>query len=117
MGHSRIGTLPATRKWKDVILLIGSGGNEAQVADAVMEATGKTFSRVRDDAGFREAMGLILQLALAGGRVALARPQGEPLEEQRAKKVPVVVQVIFFAMLELILQVLRVAAQEAFFAE
>ena len=35
MGHSRIGTLPATRKWKDVISLIRSGGNEAQVADAV----------------------------------------------------------------------------------
>lgn len=68
MGHSRIGTLPATRKWKDVISLIGSGANEAHVADAVMVATGKTFSRVRDDAGFREAMHLILQLALAGGR-------------------------------------------------
>jgi hypothetical protein len=68
MGHSQIGTLPATRKWKDVISMIGSGGNEAQVADGVMVATDKTFSRVRDDAGFREAMHLILQLALAGGR-------------------------------------------------
>ncbi len=67
MGHSRIGTLPATKRWKDVISLIGSGGNEVQIADAVMESTGKTFSRVRDDAGFREAMHLIVELALAGG--------------------------------------------------
>ena len=68
MGHSRIGTLPATKQWKDVISLIATGANEAQIADAVMVATGKTFARVRDDAGFRESIRLILQLALAGSR-------------------------------------------------
>lgn len=68
MGHSRIGTLPATRKWKEVVSLVANGADEAQVADAVMVATGKTFARVRDDAGFREAMRLIMQLALAGSR-------------------------------------------------
>jgi hypothetical protein len=68
MGHSRIGTLPATKSWQGVVSLVANGANEAQVADAVMVAAGKTFARVRDDAGFREAMRLILQLALAGSR-------------------------------------------------
>jgi hypothetical protein len=68
MGHSRIGTLPATKWWNDVVSLVADGANEAQIADAVMVAAGKTFARVRDDAGFREAMRLILQLALAGSR-------------------------------------------------
>ena len=68
MGHSRIGTLPATKKWKEVVSLVANGADEARVADAVLVAAGKMFARVRDDAGFREAMRLIMQLALAGSR-------------------------------------------------
>ena len=66
MGHSRIGTLPATKKWKEVVSLIANGANEARIADAVMVAAAKTLARVRDDAGFREAMRMVMQLALAG---------------------------------------------------
>ena len=66
MGHSRIGTLPATRKWKEVVSLVASGADEAAIADAVMVAAAKTLVRVRDDAGFREAMRMVMQLALAG---------------------------------------------------
>lgn len=68
MGHSRIGTLPATRKWKEVVRLVANGADEAKVADAVLDAAAGTFARVRDDAGFREALRLIMQLALAGSR-------------------------------------------------
>jgi len=49
-----------------VVALVANGANEAQIADAVMAAAGKTLARVRDDAGFREAIRLIMQLALAG---------------------------------------------------
>jgi hypothetical protein len=66
MGHSRIGTLPATRKWKEVVSLIANGADEARIAEAVMMAAAKMLARVRDDAGFREAMRLVMQLALAG---------------------------------------------------
>lgn len=66
MGHSRIGTLPATRKWKEVVTLIANGADEARIAESVMVAAAKTLARVRDDAGFREAMRLVMQLALAG---------------------------------------------------
>ncbi len=66
MGHSRIGTLPATRKWKEVVSLVASGADEAAIADAVMVAAAKTLVRVRDDAGFREAIRMVMQLALAG---------------------------------------------------
>lgn len=48
--------------------LVANGANETQIADAVMVAAGKTFARVRDDAGFRQAIRLITELALAGGR-------------------------------------------------
>ena len=48
--------------------MVANGANEAAIADAVMVAAGKTLARVRDDAGFREAMRLIMQLALAGSR-------------------------------------------------
>jgi len=66
MGHSRIGTLPATRKWREVVALIANGADEAKIANAVMLAAGRTLARVRDDAGFREAMRMVMQLALAG---------------------------------------------------
>ena len=61
MGHSRIGTLPATKKWREVVSLVANGADEAQIADAVMAAAGKTLARVRDDAGFREAIRLIME--------------------------------------------------------
>ena len=84
MGHSRIGTLPATRKWKEVVSLIANGADEVKIAAAVMTAAAKTLARVRDDAGFREAMRLVMQLALAGssqnpGRELAA--SGIPLSE------------------------------------
>jgi hypothetical protein len=72
MGHSRIGTLPATKKWKEVVSLVSNGADAAQIADAVMIASSKTFARVRDDVGFREAMRLILQMSLAGSRTNTA---------------------------------------------
>ena len=68
MGHSRIGTLPATKLWNGVVSLVANDADEAAVADAVLVAAGKTFARVRADAGFREAMRLLMQLALAGSR-------------------------------------------------
>ena len=90
MGHSRIGTLPATRKWKEVVSLVASGADEAAIADAVMVAAAKTLVRVRDDAGFREAMRMVMQLALAGtsrnptGELAAARGPAVVLPEGQA---------------------------------
>lgn len=48
--------------------MLANGADEARVAYAVMVAAGKTFARVGEDGGFREAVRLIMQLALAGSR-------------------------------------------------
>jgi hypothetical protein len=65
MGHSQIGTLPATKRWKEVVRLIADGANIEQVADATARAAERAFAWVQDDAGFREAANLMVQLALA----------------------------------------------------
>jgi len=46
MGHVRLGELPRTRKWDQVVELIKSDGDAAQIAGAALDAA---------DAGFREA--------------------------------------------------------------
>ena len=74
MGHSRIGTLPATKRWKEVVRLVANGADEAKVGEAVLQASGGTFAPVRDDAGFQAAFRLITELALAGGK---KNPAGE----------------------------------------
>lgn len=66
MGHIRIGTLPASRQWKDVIGLIAEGVDAARVAEAVTHAWEQAFNTVRNDAGFREAVYLLMQIGAAG---------------------------------------------------
>lgn len=66
MGHIRLGTLLATRRWKDVIGLIVGGVDAARVAEAVTHAWEQAFNTVRDDVGFREAVYLLMQVGAAG---------------------------------------------------
>lgn len=66
MGHIRIRALPATRRWKDVIGLIAEGVEAARVAEAVTHAWEQAFNTVRNDAGFREAVYLLMQIGAAG---------------------------------------------------
>ncbi|HYG33895.1 MAG TPA: hypothetical protein VEC99_03875 [Clostridia bacterium] len=66
MGHIRIGTLPATRRWKDVVGLITDGVEAARVAEAVTHAWEQAFNSVQKDAGFREAVYLLMQIGAAG---------------------------------------------------
>src|SRR2546426_8769980 len=66
MGHIRIGTLPATRRWKDVVSLVAEGAEVSRVAEATTHAWQLAFDKVRNDAGFREAVFLLTQLGVAG---------------------------------------------------
>ncbi|WCJ60324.1 hypothetical protein NXS98_04105 [Fontisphaera persica] len=68
MGHSRIGTLPATRKWQEVVRLVADGADVGEVAQATLKAAEKAFSLVQKDAGFREAVNLLVEMGLAGGK-------------------------------------------------
>jgi hypothetical protein len=39
MGHTRLGRLPRTRKWQDVIRLVGAGAHTADIAAATLDAS------------------------------------------------------------------------------
>lgn len=66
MGHSRIGTLPRTRDWDEVVDFIANGAAVATVAEKTLVAAQKALMTTKGDAGFREAVYLLAQLGLAG---------------------------------------------------
>lgn len=66
MGHNRLGALPRTKAWKEVVALIANGANVAQVADATLKAAEKAFQFLKNDKGFKEAVWLLTQLGIAG---------------------------------------------------
>ena len=78
MGHIRLGQLPRTRKWRDVVELIAAGADVPQVANATIKAADDAFSFVNDDSGYNQAVWLMTQLGLAAG-------QENPLEYLRAQ--------------------------------
>ena len=51
MGHIRIGTLWATRRWEDVIGLVAEGAEISCVAEATTHAWQLASDKVRNDAG------------------------------------------------------------------
>lgn len=65
MGHIRLGLLPRTRAWKEVVGLIVAGADVSQVATATINAAEKAFSFVLNDEGYTEAVWLMTQLAIA----------------------------------------------------
>jgi hypothetical protein len=72
MGHSRLNTLPDTEPWRKVVRRILEGSDAAVVADQTREAAQKALLTVQNDAGFREAVHLLVQLAEAGKKSDLA---------------------------------------------
>lgn len=60
MGHLRLGRLPRTQKWKDVIGLVEGGGSAAQVADATIDAAESDFTGA--DPAVVHAIWLLAQL-------------------------------------------------------
>jgi len=80
MGHIRLGQLPRTRKWRDVVELIAAGADVAQVANATIKAAKSAFSFVSNDCGYNQAVWLMTQLGLAAG-------QEKPLEYLRSQGV------------------------------
>ena len=78
MGHIRLGQLPRTRKWRDVVELVAAGADVPQVANATIKAADSAFSFVNDDSGYNQAVWLMTQLGLAAG-------QQKPLEYLRSQ--------------------------------
>lgn len=65
MGHTRLGNLPRTRKWQQVIALIEGGAGTAQIANATITAAENCFKLVAKDKGLVETIWILTQLPLA----------------------------------------------------
>lgn len=65
MGHVRLGLLPRTKAWKEVVGLIAAGADVSQIANATITAAEKAFSFVMKDVGYTEAVWLMTQMAIA----------------------------------------------------
>lgn len=65
MGHIRLGNLPRTRKWIQVIDLIDSGGSAPKIASATMDAAQRGLSKAAEDPGLIHSAWLLMQIPLA----------------------------------------------------
>lgn len=65
MGHLRLGELPRTRKWQQVVALIEGGAGTAQLANATISAAEKGLNLAAEDKGLVETIWLLTQLPLA----------------------------------------------------
>jgi hypothetical protein len=65
MGHIRLGDLPRTRKWSQVVGLIRGGAGTAQVAGATITAANRGLSYAAEDTGVVETIWLLTQLPVA----------------------------------------------------
>ncbi len=65
MGHVRLGTLPRTRSWKDVVGFVADGESVEAVATQALGASNKAFDSIQNDPGFSEAVWILTQLAVA----------------------------------------------------
>lgn len=65
MGHVRLGSLPRTRRWQQVVGLIAAGAEPDQVASATLTTAEQALKRAYDDIGLTETVWLLTQLPLA----------------------------------------------------
>lgn len=65
MGHSRIGALPRSRRWQEVIALIGEGASLRVVASATARAAQRTLARHANDPVLHHAFYLLTQIPIA----------------------------------------------------
>lgn len=65
MGHLRLGDLPRTRKWQQVVGLIDGGAGAAQIANATISAAERGLNLAAEDSGLVETVWLLTQLPQA----------------------------------------------------
>ncbi|MCZ2341123.1 MAG: hypothetical protein LC104_04915 [Bacteroidales bacterium] len=65
MGHIRLGALPRTRKWSQVVGLIRGGAGVAQIANATITAAEVGLRNAVQDKGVLETIWLLTQLPIA----------------------------------------------------
>lgn len=65
MGHIRLGTLPRTQRWIQVLDLIGGGAGTPDVAAATMDASQRGLASAAKDPGLVYTVWLLTQVPLA----------------------------------------------------
>jgi hypothetical protein len=65
MGHIRLGTLPRTRQWIEVLDLIGGGASTPDIAAATMDASQRGLSHAAKDPGLVYTFWLLTQVPIA----------------------------------------------------
>ncbi len=65
MGHTRLGHLPRSRKWQEVVALIDAGAGTEQIANATIAAAEQSLKTAANDKGLVETIWLLTQLPLA----------------------------------------------------
>jgi hypothetical protein len=77
MGHIRLGTLPKTRRWQQVVELIASGANVDRIAAASADAAEHVLERAARDEGFAYAFWLLTQIPQAARQSDFAKRLGK----------------------------------------
>jgi hypothetical protein len=65
MGHKRLGTLPKTPKWENVVGLIATGADVGRIAAASADAAEHGLERASQDQGLAHAFWLLAQIPQA----------------------------------------------------
>lgn len=65
MGHLRTEPLPQTRKWNDIVNLMGAGAGVSQLATATLTAAEQGLRGASADIGVVETVWLLVRLPLA----------------------------------------------------
>lgn len=65
MGHTRLGELPRTLKWQEVVELMGLGASAGQIATAVINAAARGMALTTDHRALVEAFLLLAQIPQA----------------------------------------------------
>lgn len=65
MGHVRLGDLPKTKNWLQVINLLQGGFSAEEVASATLSAAEKGFRQAAKDVGFSHIIWLLTRITLA----------------------------------------------------
>jgi hypothetical protein len=65
MGHVRLGSLPRTKRWQQVVALLQDGADVAHVAVAAAKAVERDLAKAADEPTLVHAFWLLMQLPLA----------------------------------------------------
>lgn len=85
MGHVRLGNLPKTRKWRDVVGLITAGRDVSQIAAATLEASKKGLQNAARDRGLVYSTLLLTQVTQAAKQsdfISALKQAGLPVSKQ-----------------------------------